>query len=317
MAVLRVGTRQSALALAQARQVQSALAERGVASELITFTTVGDKRLDQPLHEIGAKGLFTKELEVALEHGTIDCAVHSLKDLPTASPPELKVVAVLPREDPRDVLVVGPAIVAIGLDDLPHGSRVGTSSLRRRAQLAARRPDLDVVELRGNVPTRLRKVDDGQVHAAVLAAAGLLRLDARSRITAYLEPPDWLPAPGQGAIAIQVRTDDRVARETFGALNDDETMIAVTAEREMLAGLEGGCQVPIGALTMHARRHPVLYGMIASINGREIVRGHEDVDPADPAAAGQALARHLRANGGAAILEALQSVGRVPAPQPE
>jgi hydroxymethylbilane synthase len=167
------------------------------------------------------------------------------------------------------------------------------------------------------VPTRLRKVDDGQVHAAVLAAAGLLRLDARARITAYLEPPDWLPAPGQGAIAVQVREDDRAARETFGALNDDETMIAVTAEREMLAGLEGGCQVPIGALAMRARRHPVLYGMIASIDGRQIVRGHEDIDPANPAAAGQALSRHLRANGGASILESLRSVERVPTPQPE
>lgn len=312
---VRIGTRQSALALAQARQVENGLAAAGIESELVTFTTVGDKRLDQPLHEIGAKGLFTKELEVALARGTIDCAVHSLKDLPTASPDGLEVVAVLPREDPRDVLVVGPATMAVGLDDLPRGARVGTSSLRRRAQLAARRPDLDVVELRGNVPTRLRKVDEGQVHAAILAAAGLVRLDAVQRITAYLDAPAWLPAPGQGAIAIQIRADDVAMRTVMAGLNDTDTMTAVTAERTMLAALEGGCQVPIGALVMHG----MLYGLIADLAGR-VLRGQEAVDPAKPAAAGEALARHLRALGGSEILEELQSIGRsghVPAPQPE
>jgi hydroxymethylbilane synthase len=312
-ASVRIGTRQSALALVQARQVQAALAARGIESELVTFTTVGDKRLDQPLREIGAKGLFTKELEVALARGTIDCAVHSLKDLPTDSPSGLEIVAVLPREDPRDVLVVGPAIAAVGLDDLPRGARVGTSSLRRRAQLAARRPDLDVVELRGNVPTRLRKVDDGQVHAAVLAAAGLLRLDAAQRITAYLDAPGWLPAPGQGAIAMQIRSDDGAARSSIGDLNDPDTMTAVTAERTMLAALEGGCQVPIGALAIRG----VLHGMIADVSGARVLRAHHAVDPGRPAEAGEALARHLRALGGGEILEDLRSVGRVPAPQPE
>jgi hydroxymethylbilane synthase len=311
--IVRIGTRQSALALVQARQVQDALAAGGIASELVTFTTVGDKRLDQSLHEIGAKGLFTKELEVALARGTVDCAVHSLKDLPTEVPPGLEVAAVLPREDPRDVLVVGPAIMAVGLDDLPRGARVGTSSLRRRAQLAARRPDLDVVELRGNVPTRLRKVDDGQVHAAILAAAGLLRLDAAQRITAYLDAPDWLPAPGQGAIAVQIRSNDGMARQAIGALNDAGTTVAVTAERTMLAALDGGCQVPIGALVIRG----VLHGLIADIAGTRVLRGREQVDPSAPAAAGEALARHLRALGGVEILEALRTVGRIPAPQPE
>jgi hydroxymethylbilane synthase len=317
MAIVRIGTRQSVLALTQARLVLDALALAGVAGELVTFTTVGDKRLDEPLHAIGGKGLFTKELEVALADGKIDCAVHSLKDLPTESPPGLDVVAVLPREDPRDVLVVGPAIVAVGLGDLPRGARVGTSSLRRRAQLAARRPDLDVVELRGNVPTRLRKVEDGKVHGAVLAAAGLHRLDARAHITAYLDAPEWLPAPGQGAIAIQIRADDARARGTLGALNDAETMIQVTAERAMLGALEGGCQVPIGALTVSKGRELVLHGLIATIDGSRILRGHEVVDPGAPAAAGEALARHLRALGAVEILEALRSVTRVPAPQPE
>jgi hydroxymethylbilane synthase len=317
MAIVRIGTRQSVLALTQARLVLEALALDGVAGELVTFTTVGDKRLDEPLHAIGGKGLFTKELEVALADGKIDCAVHSLKDLPTESPPGLEVVAVLPREDPRDVLVVGPAIVAVGLADLPRGARVGTSSLRRRAQLAARRPDLEVVELRGNVPTRLQKVEDGKVHGAVLAAAGLHRLDARAHITAYLDAPEWLPAPGQGAIAIQIRTDDTRARRTLGALNDAETMIQVTAERAMLGALEGGCQVPIGALTVSKGHELVLHGLIATIDGSRILRGHEVVDPGAPAGAGEALARHLRALGAVEILEALRSVTRVPAPQPE
>jgi hydroxymethylbilane synthase len=317
MAVVRIGTRQSALALVQARLVQSALAERGVASELVTFTTVGDKRLDEPLHVIGGKGLFTKELEVALANATIDCAVHSLKDLPTDSPAGLEVVAVLPREDPRDVLVVGPAVVAVGLDDLPRGARVGTSSLRRRAQLAARRPDLEAVELRGNVPTRLRKVEDGQVHAAILAAAGLHRLDANQDITAYLDAPGWLPAPGQGAIAVQTRVDDVGMRRTAGSLNDAETMMAVTAERAMLGALEGGCQVPIGALVVRAGGDLVLHGLISDVSGVRILRGHHVVDPAVPAEAGLALARHLRALGAGEILAALRSAVRVPAPQPE
>jgi hydroxymethylbilane synthase len=311
--IVRIGTRQSALALAQARQVQHALAAGGIESELVTFTTVGDKRLDVPLHGIGAKGLFTKELEVALADGAIDCAVHSLKDLPTESPPGLEVVAVLPREDPRDVLVVGAGIAATGLSNLPSKARVGSSSLRRRAQLAAWRPDLVVVELRGNVPTRLGKVEDGMVDAAILAAAGLLRLDAASRITAYLDAPDWLPAPGQGAIAVQVRAGDTVTRGTIIGMNDPNTMTAVTAERAMLAALEGGCQVPIGALVIRG----VLHGLIADIGGTRVLRGSEVVDPSAPAAGGQALARHLRALGGSQILEDLQSVGRIPAPQPE
>jgi hydroxymethylbilane synthase len=170
-----------------------------------------------------------------------------------------------------------------------------------------------VVELRGNVPTRLRKVDDGQVHAAILAAAGLLRLDAAQRITAYLDAPDWLPAPGQGAIAVQIRANDGMARQMIGPLNDAGTMVAVTAERTMLAALDGGCQVPIGALVMRG----MLYGLIADINGTRVLRGREQVDPSAPGAAGEALARHLRALGGGEILEALRTVGRIPAPQPE
>jgi hydroxymethylbilane synthase len=273
--MLRIGTRKSALALEQARQVQAALAARGVESELVTFTTLGDRRLDASFLEIGAKGLFTRELEVALAEGTVDCAVHSFKDLPTDT---TGVVAVLPRADPRDV------VVGIAIADLPSGARVGTSSLRRRAQLKALRPDLEVVELRGNVPTRLRKVEEGQVSAAILAAAGLIRLGETQRITEYLDPPAWLPAPGQGAIAIQ--GDARLA-----SLNDPDTMRDVTAERTMLAALDGGCQVPIGGLVVRG----VLYGFVAEIDGTGVRRDSEPVDPTNPAAAGLALAARFRA----------------------
>lgn len=315
--VVRIGTRKSTLALTQARMVQAALAARGVAGELVTFTTAGDKNLAEPLSEIGGKGLFTKELEVALLKGAIDCAVHSLKDLPTESPPGVIVVATLPREDPRDALVVGPAANALGLADLPRGSRVGTSSLRRRAQLAAVRPDLEIVELRGNVPTRLKKVDDGRVHAAVLAAAGLHRLDARDRIAAYFDAPEWLPAAGQGAIAVQIRADDDATRSLMMGLNDDETMLMVTAERALLAALQGGCQVPIGALTVRDGAGYVLHGLIAAIDGRTIVRGSLPVDPRDAARAGEALAATLRRDGGDEILRVVREAVRVPAPQPE
>jgi hydroxymethylbilane synthase len=277
---MRIGTRKSALALEQAHQVQDALAALGVESELVPFTTLGDRRLDASFLEIGAKGLFTKELEVALAEGTIDCAVHSFKDLPTDT---TGVVAVLPRADPRDV------VVGIAIADLPPGSRVGTSSLRRRAQLRAIRPDLDLVEFRGNVPTRLRKVAEGQVRSAILAAAGLIRLGATQHIAAYLDPPAWLPAPGQGAIAIQARVGGDAAK-VLAPLNDPDTMRDVTAERSMLAALDGGCQVPIGGLVIRG----VLHGLIADVDGARVVRGSEPVNPANPAAAGLALAAKLR-----------------------
>src|SRR5687767_8345785 len=279
---IRIATRASELALRQARIVESALARRDVLAELKTFRTTGDKRLDEPLSAIGGKGLFTKELETALLKGTVDCCVHSLKDLPTESPEGLTVAAVLVREDPRDVLVLNDVIEAEGLHDIPRGSRIGTSSLRRRAQVLALRPDLDVVELRGNVPTRLRKVDDGQVHAAILAAAGLHRLDARQRISAYLDAPEWLPAAGQGAIAVQIRADDARMAELVAALNDEATMIATRAERAFLAALEGGCQVPIGALAIESEAGMVLHGLIATVDGRSVVRGSRAMDGGDP-----------------------------------
>jgi hydroxymethylbilane synthase len=315
---LKIGTRSSELALRQARLVQAARATRGVESELVTYRTVGDKRLDEPLSSIGAKGLFTRELEHDLERGKTQLAVHSLKDLPTDAPEELVVAAVLEREDPRDALVVNGRILAQSLDELPRGSRIGTSSLRRRAQLLAARSDLEVAELRGNVPTRLKKIDEGRVHAAILAAAGLHRLGAHQHITAYLDAPAWLPAAGQGAIAVQIRADDTETRELAEAMNHQPTMHAIAAERAFLGALEGGCQVPIGALAVTAPDGSgTLHGLIASIDGSRVVRGSIDLDRSDPALSGIRLANRLRGDGATEILEGLRRADRLPSPQPE
>jgi hydroxymethylbilane synthase len=226
--------------------------------------------------------------------------------------------AVLEREDPRDVLVVNAVTEAEDLASLPAGSRVGTSSLRRRAQLLALRPDLEVAELRGNVPTRLKKVDTGMVHAAILAAAGLIRLDARQHIRQYLEPPDWLPAAGQGAIAVEIRDDDERMKRLLAPLNHEATSIAVRAERTFLSALEGGCQVPIGALvTSGSDGSLTLHGFVSDVRGRDIVRGSVAVDPASPEKAGRALAADLRTRGAASLLMELRSSGQMIAPQPE
>lgn len=313
---LKIGTRSSELALRQARLVQTALAAQGLESELVTYKTVGDKKLDEALSAIGAKGLFTKELETALLKRKIDLAVHSLKDLQTELPEGLIIAAVLVREDPRDVLVINGRILGESLEDLPPGSRVGTSSLRRRAQLLARRPDLEVAELRGNVPTRLKKIDEGRVHAAILAAAGLHRLGAQQHITCYLEAPAWLPAAGQGAIAVQTRTDDARMRGLADAMNDAPTMRAVQAERAFLSALEGGCQVPIGALALQGENGATLHGLIADMQGSRVVRGSIALDVGDPELSGIRLANHLRGEGASEILEGLRRANHVPSPQP-
>lgn len=316
--VVRIATRSSELALRQARMVEAAFEARGLACEIVTFKTTGDKKLDEPLSEIGAKGLFTHELEVALSRKKVDCCVHSLKDLPTELPDGLALGAIMEREDPRDVLVVNAVTQAEDLAALPSGSRVGTSSLRRRAQLMAMRPDLEVVELRGNVPTRLRKVETGQVHAAILAAAGLIRLDARQRITQYLDAPAWLPAAGQGAIAVEIRADDDDMRELMAHVNHVQTEIAVTAERAFLAALDGGCQVPIGALAAaDGAGKLVLHGFVSDVRGRDVVRGEIPVDAGSPANSGRSLAADLRTRGASSLLMELRNSGQLIPPQPE
>ena len=315
-ATFTIGTRKSELALRQARIVQDALAARGIVADLVTFDTTGDRRLDEPLAAIGAKGLFTAELEDALARGEIDCAVHSLKDLPTDGAYGTEIVAILEREDPRDVLVRSGGAPCASLAELPRGARVGTSSLRRRAQLRALRPDLEVVELRGNVPTRIRKVDEGQADAAILAAAGLLRLGLAGRIASWLDAPEWLPAPGQGAIAVQVASRRDDARAALQPLDHAPTRAAVRAERVFLATLEGGCQVPIGALVTGGAPG-VLHGLVADVDGSRIARGSCAVQAGDPEVAGIHLANELLVAGGAEILHRLRALDEVVRPQPE
>jgi hydroxymethylbilane synthase len=307
-APLKIGTRSSELALFQARQVASMLAAIGVESELVTYTTIGDRILDKPLAAIGEKGLFTAELEADLLAGRTDCAVHSLKDLPTADPDGLTIVALLEREDPRDAFVTGPNTTAKTLAELPEGARVGTSSLRRRAQLRAMRPDLEVCELRGNVGTRLRKIDEGQVDAALLAAAGLRRLGLGHRIVSLLDAPAWLGAPGQGAIAVQARANDEAMLAVLRQLDHAPTRLAISAERALLAALEGGCQVPIGAATLDEPEYGLmLHGIIASVDGASVVRGGLPINVNDPAQSGRTLAQQLHDAGGAGILAELRA----------
>jgi hydroxymethylbilane synthase len=315
--IILIATRPSDLARRQARIVANALQANGVESELLTFKTTGDKKFDEPLTEIRAEGLFTAELEKALEKGKVDCCVHSLDVLAAESPSGLEIAAVLERTDPRDAVVINKRIEAEGLDDLPPGSRVGISSLVRRAQLLALRSDLEVVELRGNLPTRLKKLDGGQVHASIFAAAGLLRLGARDRIKKFLDAPDWLPPAGQGAIAVQIRAEDERMRALVAPLNYQPTSIATRAERAFVAALDGGGQMPIGALCIASEGKLILYGMLADISGREILRGEQTIDPAHPENAGELLAADIRSRGGNTLLAALRELKSVPAPQPE
>jgi hydroxymethylbilane synthase len=314
---LKIGTRASELALRQAAIVRVALEARGHVCEVVKIRTVGDRKLDQSLASIGGKGLFTAELERALLKGKVDLCVHSLKDLPTESPDGLEIAAYLEREDPRDVLVVSEVVNADCIADLPRGTRVGTSSLRRRSQLLAIRPDLDVSELRGNVPTRIRKVDSGQVHAAILAAAGMHRLHANQHIRCYLDAPAWLPAAAQGIIAVQTRSSDAATINGIVGLNHQASEIAARSERAFLAAMDGGCQVPVGALLMQGGAGLTLHGFIGDSRGRSVVRGMEPVDPADPEAGGRGLAARVRANGGDELVNAMRDLSNIPAPQPE
>ncbi len=299
---LKIGTRSSALALAQAHTVQAELLALGVPSELVTYTTIGDRRLDVALTAIGSKGLFTEELERDLRTGVTDLCVHSLKDLPTEDPDGLVVIAQLAREDSRDALVVRDDVPGALLHELPRGAIIGTSSLRRRAQLKALRPDCTVVDLRGNVGTRLSKMEKGLCHAAILAAAGLNRLGLSSRIRSYLDAPEWLSAAGQGAIAIQVRRDDAEVSAIVAKLNHQPTMDATTCERAFLAALDGGCQVPIGALmTVSDGGRRTLHGLVAGLDGSPMLRASTVVGD-DIIASAENLAGELREKGATAIL---------------
>jgi hydroxymethylbilane synthase len=271
---VRVGSRASQLARWQTEHVVARLesAWPGLECERVLIRTLGDRVTDVPLPRIGDRGLFTKEIEDGLRSATIDLAVHSLKDLPTEMPPGLALGAVLVREDPRDAFVSSSGAA---LADLPAGARVGTSSIRRRAQLLARRPDLQMVDIRGNVPTRLEKVTSGAYDATLLALAGLRRLGLDASITEVLEPGVMLPAPGQGALAVQVRSDDRRVLDLVSRLDDRPTRLATACERGVLAALEGGCQAPVGTWTSWTDRTLRLDALVASFDGGTIVRASE------------------------------------------
>jgi hydroxymethylbilane synthase len=299
---VRIATRKSPLALWQARHVAALLeARNGTKSELLELSTEGDRFLSAPLSRVGGKGLFVKEIEGALIDGRADLAVHSLKDMTSRIPAGLLIACVPEREDPRDAFAgrVGPKLFG-----LPEGARVGTSSLRRSCQILERRPDLRIVSLRGNVQTRLRKVEEEDLAGAVLAVAGLRRLGLESRITEVLEPEVSLPAVGQGALAIECRDDDAEVRRMLAALEDRRTRIAVTAERAFLARLEGGCSVPLAA---HARLEGDrirLHALVGRPDGTKVVRGTREGAIGDAERIGTELAEALLASGGREILAA-------------
>jgi hydroxymethylbilane synthase len=299
--LLRIGSRGSPLALAQVEIVKARLAgawpelaERGaVAVEIIR--TSGDRIQDRPLSEAGGKGLFTKEIEEALLAGTIDLAVHSMKDMPTAIPDGLEIACLLPREDPRDALIAGVASLA----DLPPGAVVGTSSLRRKAQLLARRRDLKVVDFRGNVDTRLRKLERGEVQATLLALAGLKRLGLEGKASAVLAAEDMLPAVAQGAIGIETRIGDTRLRDLLAPLNHPPTARAVTAERALLEVLDGSCRTPIAALAVGRTFGRLrLDALIARTDGSLVLRTAREGPEADAAEMGRDAGEELRRDGG-------------------
>jgi hydroxymethylbilane synthase len=306
-AILRIATRKSQLALWQAEHVAAALrqAHEGLKVELVPLLTQGDRIQDRSLAAIGGKGLFIKELEAAIQEQRADIAVHSMKDVPADLPKGLMIAAVLKRADPRDALVSTAACTQ--LKDLPQAARVGTSSLRRQAQLIAQRPDLRIEPLRGNVDTRLRKLDAGEMDAIVLACAGLIRLGLESRITARLAPEISLPAVSQGVIGIECRSDDARIRELLAALEHADTRLVMEAERAFAARLGGSCQSPIAAHAQLLAGQITLTGLVAEPDGSRLLRDSLSGSAADPAALGRELAERLLSAGAGPLLERLRS----------
>jgi len=308
---LRIATRKSPLALWQAGHVARRLREAhpGLRVELVGMSTRGDKILDSPLAKVGGKGLFVKELEQSLLDGSADLAVHSLKDVPVEFPAGLCLPVILAREDPRDAFV-SPRYPHP--DQLPSGARVGTSSLRRQCQLAARYPHLTLLNLRGNVNTRLAKLDTGDYDAIILAAAGLQRLGLENRITCQLEPELSLPAIGQGVIAIECRRDDPAVSDRIGVLNDPDTAIRITAERALNHRLQGGCQVPIAGYAVLQEDRIWLRGLVGDPDGSHIVSGEIHGPATEAERLGIALAEDLLGRGAAAILQRVYSADPPP-----
>jgi hydroxymethylbilane synthase len=315
--MLRLASRGSTLALWQARHVQGLLrsAPGELDVEIEVLHTTGDVITDVPLAMIGDKGLFTKEVDAAVLDGRTHFAVHSFKDVPTKLTDGLVLAAVLEREDPRDAFLPAPGRTAL-LDELPAGARIGTSSLRRRAILLHGRPDLVVEDLRGNLDTRTRKLEEGRYDGIILALAGVRRFGREALVGQTLDPPHWLPAAGQGALALIARADDAVTLAALAPLDHAPTRAATAAERAFLSRLEGGCQIPIGALAVADRGRLRLSGLIASLDGATIVRGEHDGEANEAVAIGEALARRLLDDGGAAVLREVRSASARDLPQP-
>ncbi|OPX19191.1 MAG: hydroxymethylbilane synthase [Desulfobacca sp. 4484_104] len=298
---LRIGTRGSPLALAQARWVQAELETQHphLTVSLTIIKTTGDKILDVPLAQVGGKGLFTKEIEQALLAGGVDLGVHSMKDVPAELPEGLMISTITAREDWRDALI---SHRYQRLDDIPAGGRIGTSSLRRRAQLLHHRPDLQILPLRGNVETRLRKLAEENLDAIILAVAGLNRLGLKHLITCYLPPEQMLPAIGQGALGLELRGPDTQTLNLVACLDDPASRVAVRAERAFLARLEGGCQVPVAGLGLLAEGRLNLEGLISDPEGRVLLRDRLTGNPEDAEDLGTSLADTLLQRGGREIL---------------
>ena len=309
MARLRIGSRGSQLALWQAHHITTLLQERGHEVELEIIKTTGDKITDVALAKVGTKGMFTKEIEEALAEGRVDLAVHSLKDLPTELPPGFELVAITTRVNPHDVFL---SVKFDSLKALPQGARVGTSSLRRQAQLKVARPDLDVHPLRGNVDTRVRKLEAGEYDAIILAAAGLTRLGKTQHIKEYLSEEFMCPAAGQGALGIEIREGDVAIRQHLEFLNDAAARATTTCERALLNKLGGGCQVPIGAFA--EMKDGVLYltGVVARPDGSEILREQQTGE--DPVALGESVGETLLRRGASKILEDVYGETQAPVP---
>jgi hydroxymethylbilane synthase len=310
---LRIGSRGSQLALWQANHISTLLRGRGYEVEIEIIHTTGDKITDVALAMVGTKGMFTKEIEEALADGRVDLAVHSLKDLPTELPPGFEIAAITEREDPRDAFC---SRLYSKIEDLPRGARVGTSSLRRQAQLKGIRPDLDVHPLRGNVDTRLHKLEQGQYDAIILASAGLKRLGKTELVKQIIPAEIMCPAAGQGALGIEIRKGDATIRQHLEFLNDPAARAATTCERALLNRLGGGCQVPIGAYAQVQDGKLQLEAIVADPDGSKLLREWGDGSLNDPEQLGNDVGDTLLRRGGDEILEAVYGRGLAIPPQP-
>lgn len=299
---LRIATRKSPLAMWQAEHIKARLEalHPGLIIELVTFTTKGDKILDTPLAKIGGKGLFVKELETAMLNGDADIAVHSMKDVPMEFPEGLELGVICERENPHDAFVSNHYQ---SIDELPQGAVVGTSSLRRQCQVQQLRPDLVIKSLRGNVQTRLGKLDAGEFDAIILAAAGLLRMEMEDRIASFIPAEQSLPAGGQGALGIEWRANDSAVHDLIKPLAHAPTAACVMAERALNKRLQGGCQVPIAAYATLEGEHLNLRGLVGSVDGKQMLTTEQDGNIADAEAMGIRAAEHLLAQGAGQILE--------------